>query len=208
MIAHNVRVFQGDIDDEWMQLVHDAGSVAWDIETTGLDLYAAHIATCQLAAAGRIAVVQVDPRGNPSRLSALLQNRVVRKVFHHAPFDLRFMTHHWQIEAANVACTKIAAKVVDPRRDRATYSLRPLLERYLDIVIDKSEQRSDWARANLSSEQIAYAATDVKHLQLLLDTLLRRAEEQGLLGLVQSSFAYLPARVQLDLLGAADVYAY
>ena len=86
--------------------------------------------------------------------------------------------------------------------------VQPVLLRHLGVIISKAEQRSDWTSAVLSAEQMSYAATDVRHLVTLLDRLMRNAEDRGLTDLVEQSFAYLPTRVELDIRGSGDVFAY
>ncbi|MGH1526501.1 hypothetical protein ACRAWC_21795 [Leifsonia sp. L25] len=72
----------------------------WDIETTGLDWRSATIETCQLSFAGEVFVVQLLGNQHPDNLSRLLAAPKVTKLFHHAPFDVRFMTAHWAVRAA------------------------------------------------------------------------------------------------------------
>ncbi|WNV77832.1 ribonuclease D [Geodermatophilus sp. DSM 44513] len=202
------RLYQGDIDQDFFDRARAEGRVAWDIETTGLDWATDRIGTCQLAVAGEIAVVQLGEWGAPDRLRSLLEDPIMVKVFHHAPFDLRFMAHHWKADPANVACTKIASKILDPGLDPRAHSLKPVLERYLGVVIDKAEQRSDWVRGALSNAQVAYAARDVQYLAELHDLMERRAVGVDVAPLLRASYDYLPTRVKLDLMGAEDVYAY
>lgn len=209
MMTQDVAILRGDLDAEWLDRALAARTIAWDIETTGLDWATDSIGTIQISADANIVVVQLarDQRP-PAVLSALLADERVTKVFHHAPFDLRFMSHAWQVTPSNVACTKIATKIIEPGRTSGEYSLKPILHRYLGVEIDKGEQASDWARADLSDAQLAYAANDVRHLVALLHALLGEAERRDVLGDLRASFAYLPTRVALDLSGAGDVYAY
>ena len=199
---------RGDIDGQILDGARSVGQVSWDIETTGLDWATDEIRTVQLAFADAVVIIQLQPWRRPALLNSLLEDRSVRKVFHHAPFDLRFMVGHWNARPANVACTKIAAKILDPGRDKSHYSLKPVLERHLGIVISKDQQVSDWSRDELSPAQLAYAASDVRYLRELLSHLLSSAHQKGLADLIESSFAYLPTRVRLDLSGAGDVFAY
>ena len=87
------------------------------------------------------------------------------KVFHHAPFDLRFMNHASGYRAASVRCTKVASKLLDPQAPNQMHSLQTLAARYLGVHLAKGAVRtSDWSAA-LSAEQVAYAADDVIHLR-------------------------------------------
>lgn len=202
------QVIRGDLPDDLARQAQRASVVAWDIETSGLNWREDSIGTCQVAFGGAIAIVVVDGHSRPTNLVRLLEAHEVQKVFHHAPFDLRFMTYQWRCQVTNVACTKIASKILDPHLEPSDHSLRPVLARHLGVDISKAEQRSDWLRRDLTDAQVQYAATDVAYLAELVAVLLDRSDRQGLQDLVLQSWAYLPARVALDLRGSGDVFAY
>jgi ribonuclease D len=108
-----------------------------------------------------------------------------------------------------VACTKIASRILNPDLETAQHSLKPLLARYLDVQIEKGSVRtSDWNVSKLSAEQIAYAAGDVLYLPALLEVLMAESRAVGLADIIERSFDYLPVRVETDLIGCGDVYAY
>lgn len=205
--THHV-VTREDLAEEALSRARAFGRVAWDIETGGLDWSHDQIHTCQVALGDEIAVVQLRPGTVPTNLRSLLADPRVVKVFHHAPFDLRFMTHQWAVTPASVACTKIAAKIVYPGRTREEYSLKPLLRDLLAVEIDKEQQVSDWSREELSPAQLDYAANDVRYLDRLYEVLHAAAERLGVSRLVTASYEYLPTRVLLDLAGTGDVYQY
>lgn len=208
MISQDVTLLTDDVDARFLKRAIASGRVGWDIETTGLDWRSARIATVQVATPHEIAVVHLKPRHVPRRLSRLVASADVEKVFHHAPFDLRFMASSWQVQAQRVSCTKILSKIIDPTAPHDQHSLKPVLERYLGIHINKDQQQSDWATVTLQAEQVAYAATDVRHLLALLDVMAKRAQVLEVWELAAASFSYLPARVALDLRGCGDVFAY
>lgn len=208
VIDGGLELQTGDLSAARLEDARAAGRVAWDIETSGLSFRADEIETCQVALGHDIVVVRLERGVVPQNLRELLGDDAVLKVFHHAPFDLRFMAHKWGVRPHSVACTKIAAKILWPGRDSSEYSLKPLLEEMLDVSIDKGQQVSDWSRAVLTSEQLAYAANDVRFLTRLYDELMTRATACGLADAVEASYAYLPTRVQLDIAGAGDVFAY
>lgn len=208
MIAEDVTLLADDVDEGFLELAVRHGRIACDIETTGLDWRSAQIGTVQVATVSKIVVVQLKPGQIPKRLSQLIASTDVEKVFHHAPFDLRFMAWSWHVQAHRVACTKILSKILDPAAPHEHHSLKPVLERYLDVHITKDEQRSDWTANILSTKQVAYAAADVRYLLPLLDVMMERAQALGTWELACASFTYLPIRVALDLHGSGDVYAY
>lgn len=198
----------GDVTAEFERAVREVGLVAWDIETSGLDWRLDRIGTCQLHTlnAGTL-IIKIDGHV-PERLRDLLGSSRVTKVFHHAPFDLRFMSHQWKIAPRNVACTKILSKIVRPRVDDAEHSLKPVLARYLGVEIDKSQQRSDWLQKNLTPAQQAYAARDVQFLIPLLHALHDEARASGVADIVDKTFDYIPVRVDTDIRGCGDVFSY
>jgi ribonuclease D len=121
---------------------------------------------------------------------------------HFARFDVAVLQHSLGITVSPVRCTKIAARLVRTFTDR--HGLRDLCRELLGVEISKQQQTSDWGAGELTSDQLAYAASDVFYLHALwekLEALLRR---EGRLELAEACFAFLPARGRLDLLGYED----
>lgn len=208
MIQDSVRKYIGDLSEAEADNARRVGLIAWDIETSGLEWKKDRIATCQIFVPNYdVYLVQVNgPAKVPPTLSSLLSDRAVLKIFHHAMFDLRFMAFHWKVIPTNVACTKIASKLLDPLG--LDHSLQQILLKNLNIRIDKESRVSNWLKDDLSQEQLEYAASDVIYLPRLFSHLKERLKICNRWDLATSSFDFLPARVQLDLLGAGDVYSY
>ena len=202
-----VNTTQGDLTPRQHEYFRCVSQLAWDIETSGLDWRTDSIGTCQLTDGSRTVIVQMNGH-HPDLLADLLQHPAIQKVFHHAMFDLRFMSHQWGVTPANIACTKIASKILDPNAPTEAHSLKALLRGRLGVRISKAQQQSDWLNAQLSDDQLKYAATDVAHLSRLLAVLLDELRQLGRLHLALESFAYVPARVQLDISGSGDVFTY
>lgn len=205
--TQTVNLIDGDVTADFEGAVRDAAIVAWDIETSGLNWRLDHIATCQLHVPGvGTQIIRVDDR--PERLRELLMSERVLKVFHHAPFDLRFMRYQWKANPRNVACTKILSKIVRPEAASEEHSLKPTLERFLGVALDKSQQTSNWLSPVLTREQLTYAARDVEYLVPLLDRLMDEARASGVADIAERTFEYLPTRVETDIRGCGDVFAY
>ena len=88
--------------------------------------------------------------------------------------------------------------------------MRDLCRELLGVEISKQQQTSDWGAPELTSEQMAYAASDVLYLHALwekLEALLRR---EGRLDLAEACFAFLPTRTVLDAMGyeTPDIFAH
>ncbi len=179
------------------------------METSGLDWRQDRLGTCQLFA-DEVGVVVVSlAEAVPGRLAELLENPAVEKVFHHAPFDLRFMSHEWRIRPAAIRCTKIASKLCSPDLPNKDHSLQSLVLRHVGFHLQKGSVRtSDWTAAHLSGAQIEYAADDVIYLPELLRVLEGELKARDLEALYDECCKFLPALVQLQLGGYPDVFAY
>lgn len=204
-----VRVVSLDLPDHLIEAYRRAGTVAWDTETSGLDPLSDELQLCQLSARGvGTTLVQIH-RGRPAGLIALLADRAVRVVMHHAPFDLLFIRVAWEVQATNVRCTKIASKLLAPQSPSSEHSLAALCSRLLGLSLTKGPVRtSDWGAVALADEQIRYASADVDHLLDLYDVLEGRLVSAGLSDLYNRCCAFLPTRTEVAALGLSDVFAY
>ena len=204
-LLDGLSLHDADLPDEALRFARNCRVVAWDIETSGLHWVTDRIATCQVYVPNHaVYVVRVDA-GRHDNLRALLADPDVTKLFHHAVFDLRFLSHHWGVVASNVMCTKIASKVLNP--GATDHTLKGLLARYLSEPIEKGLRMSNWF-GELTEEQLRYAATDVVHLPRLFRVLADELRDSKRWPLAQASFDYLPTRVALDLAGCQDVFTY
>lgn len=180
--------------------------VAVDTETMGLDARRDRLCLVQLSAGdGQAHLVQIIPerlggRGSECpNLKRLLADPATVKLMHFARFDVGILRHALGVAVAPVRCTKIAAKLVRTFTDR--HGLRDLCRELLGVEISKQQQTSDWGAAELTPEQLAYAASDVLHLHALWTRLEALLIRENRLALAVSCFAFLPARAELDLLG-------
>lgn len=203
-----VTLLRHDVTEDLLSDFREAGRVAWDIETTGLDWRDGQIGTCQLHAANTGTVIVQIGDERPDRLAQLLAEKSVLKVFHHAPFDLRWMAGHWRTPVAAIACTKVASRLLNPDAASPFHSLRHLTEHHLGVHLDKAERMSDWTLEKLTTSQLQYAAADVVHLLPLLDKLTEQLGGSGLLQHYQQCLAYLPTRILFDVNGWPDVFSY
>ncbi len=201
-----IETFIGDAPAGLLAEFTTTGEVAWDIETSGLDCLRDRIATCQLAnRVGQVLLVQLNG-AVPVNLAGLLADPATRKVFHYAVFDTSFMIRAWKIRPANLACTKVSSKLLQPLSEE--HSLKALLANHLGVAIDKSQRLSDWFARALTLEQVEYAANDVIHLLPLYDALHALLDERGLGTLAEDCFRHLPTRALLESGGYRDVFAY
>lgn len=205
----SVTVVEGDLPASLARLLASAERVGVDTETSGLEWASDRLELCQLFSAATGPVLVRNVVDFPHRLAGLLGDENVIKVFHYAPFDLRFLEAQWSIRARRVECTKAASRILDPHLPAAEHSLKPLLHRHLGVTISKDAIRtSDWGAASLSQEQLNYAAADVRHLEALSDDLRGRLEAGSLHDLFAEVCAYLPTDAHLAVTGTPNPLNY
>ncbi len=180
--------------------------IAVDTEAMGLDPRRDRLCLVQLSAGdGSVHCVQILPAalggrgGDAPNLARLLSDPARVKLFHFARFDVALLRHALGVEVSPVRCTKIASKLVRTFTDR--HGLKDLCKDLLGVEISKQQQTSDWGAAELTPEQLAYAASDVLHLHALWERLEALLKREGRLELAEACFRFLPARGALDLLG-------
>ncbi|MFV0295982.1 MAG: ribonuclease D [Hyphomicrobiaceae bacterium] len=201
MTSPRIHLHKGDLPAS----VTFTGSVAIDTETLGLRPHRDRLCLVQLSGGNNEAhLVQLDGKDwSAPRLRALLADPNVLKIFHYGRFDIAVLQHWLGVATTPVWCTKIASKLTRTYTDR--HGLKDLCAELLGVELSKQQQSSDWAKADLSQQQLAYAASDVLYLHALknqLETMLAREHRTAL---ADAAFRFLPVRADLDLAGFEDM---
>lgn len=203
------QLVDGDLPSTIADGMCAAGVIAVDTETSGLNWAADSLHMCQLYTDETGPVLLRRVRQFPQQLARVLGAADVTKVFHFAPFDLRFLEAGWGVRVVNIECTKTASKLLEPELLPADHSLQALLRRHLGVMIEKGPVRtSDWGAATLTDEQVAYAATDVIHLVALADHLRGRLQDANRADLFAQVCAYMPVDAHLEVSGFPNPLTY
>lgn len=176
-----------------------AGTLALDLETTGLDPRADRVRLLSLACDGGPAYLVDCFEVDPSPLWPVLADKLL--VIHNAAFDLAFLANLGLTPALPVRDTMLMAQLLVA----GTYDkvgLADCCQRWLGRDLDKGEQRSDWS-GPLSEAQLAYAARDVLVLLPLHERLSAKAEAAKLCEAVEVESRCLPATVWMGNAGVA-----
>ena len=192
-----IDLHDGDLPDglSW------GDAVAIDTETMGLNPHRDRLCLVQLSAGdGTCHIVQFrDGDYRAPNLRRLLTDPDVVKIFHFARFDLAAISVYMGVMVEPVYCTKIASRLVRTFTDR--HGLKDLCRDLLGVDLSKQQQMSDWGAAELTPEQLKYAASDVLHLHALRTRLQAMLEREGRVALAEACFRFLPTRATLDLGG-------
>ena len=176
-------------------------SIAIDTETMGLNFLRDRLCLVQISSGdGDAHLVQFEQgQYDAPNLKKLLNNDKVLKIFHFARFDLATLKYHLKVDIKNVYCTKIASKLIRTYTD--AHGLKTLCEELLSVEISKKQQSSDWGNAEISKQQIDYAASDVLYLHQLKTKLDEMLKREGRFEDFKHCLEFLPTRVNLDLQG-------
>ena len=181
------------------------GAIAVDTETLGLKPSRDRLCLVQLSAGdGEVHIVQMDGENyDAPNLKAVLGDRALVKIFHYARFDLAVIAQYLNVHAAPLWCTKIASKLTRTYTDR--HGLKDLCRELLGVDLSKAQQSSDWGAAELSDEQLNYAASDVLHLHALKEKLETMLDREGRRPMAEACFDFVLVRSAMDLAGWDDM---
>jgi ribonuclease D len=203
------QVCDGDLTAAMLEEYLTATAIAVDTETMGLLPQRDRLCLVQLCdPQGHVTALRVEKgQQEAPHLKQLLEATQVTKVFHFARFDLATLRYHLGIYVNPVFCTKIASKLA--RTYSPKHGLKELVQELERIELDKTAQSSDWGNvAQLSEDQLDYAANDVRYLLSIQQKLTEMLQREERWELAQDCFRCLPAIVSLDLLQYSNVFEH
>ncbi|SFX05272.1 ribonuclease D [Marinospirillum alkaliphilum] len=174
----------------WMELEE----LAMDTEFIRTDTFYPKPALLQVGDGQACYLLDVLALGKPESLRRLLVGGPV-KVFHSCSEDLEMLQHWLGVLPTPLIDTQLAAAVAEQETGMG-YSR--LVERLLQISLEKGETRSNWLQRPLTESQQHYAALDVEYLLPVWQLLKNRLLEQGRLELVREESQWLVTEAASD----------
>ena len=128
--------------------------------------------TCLVQVATRRQIYLIDPLafGGPAELAPLapiFASPDICKIFHAAEYDIFVLKRDCSFQFANLFDTMISAQLLG----YPSVGLAGLAKRHFDVNLPKDEQRSDWSKRPLRTNQLTYAAADVMYLISVVEKL-------------------------------------
>jgi len=150
-----------------------ATTIAFDTEFVSEDSYRPHLCLVQVAAAGRLAVIDAIEIEDMTPFWDRLASGDHQTIVHAGRQELCFSLQAIGKRPHRLFDTQLAAGMVGLEYP-AAYST--LVARLLGKTLGKGETRTDWRRRPLSGRQIDYALQDVVYLEQLRETLMKQLE--------------------------------
>lgn len=203
------QVCDRDLNDAVLSEYLNAEAIAVDTETMGLLPQRDRLCLVQLCdPEGRVTVIRITKgQTEAPNLKKLMEAANVFKVFHFARFDVATLRHNLGIQVTPIFCTKIASKLARTYTNR--HGLKDLVQELEQVELDKTAQSSDWGNAaNLSDQQLSYAANDVRYLLSARQKLIEILKREERWELAQECNKCLPTIVSLDLLQFKDLFEH
>lgn len=176
--------------------------IGLDTETTGLDPHTSKLRLIQLATPQQVFVIdnfQFQPEQLKPMLN-LLTNPQQVKIGHNIKFDAKFLSRHCGVRLNGIFDTYLSSLLISAGDENDRHGLEPVTLRYLDLQLNKEEQRSDWSR-ELSASQLEYAARDATVLLPLREKQLSKLEQMDLLVVADLEFDCILSVAGLELAG-------
>src|SRR5207247_9509966 len=108
-------------------------------------------------------------------------------IMHGADYDLRLLRKHHEFVPSAIFDTMLAARLLGLRQ----FSLGNLVEKYLQVKLEKGAQKANWAMRPLTERMARYARHDTHYLKPLADRLKPELAAKGRLAWHQESCARL-----------------
>ncbi len=156
----------------YLPVVRAADWIAVDTEADSLHAYPEKVCLIQIStsASDRLVDPLADIDINPL-LDALTGHQLI---MHAADYDLRLLFKHHAFTPGSIFDTMLAARLLGYRE----FGLGALVEKILEVKLDKGPQKADWARRPLTERMLNYARNDTHYLKKLANHLTRDLTEK------------------------------
>lgn len=161
--------------------------VAMDTEFIRTDTFYPRPALLQVGDGKACYLLDVLALGRPECLLNLLVSGPL-KLFHSCSEDLEMLQHWLGVLPNPLVDTQLAVGLTE---GDSSMGYQRMVEKYLGLVLDKGETRSNWLQRPLTDAQQLYAAKDVEYLLPIWEKLKTQLEENNKLDILYEESRWL-----------------
>ena len=195
-----INYCNNDLNEYLFGLYNKSSLLAVDTEAMGLVHGRDRLCLIQICNENDITTcIRIDQKQTSSqKIKNLFEDKEITKIFHFARFDIAALKCNLGINTKNIFCTKIASKLARTYTNK--HGLKDLIYELLGVELDKSSQSSDWGKeSDFSSEQINYAANDVRYLISAMKELKIILKREDRYELAEKCFNSIHIHSELDI---------
>lgn len=176
-------------------------TVAFDLETTGLNPHDSRILLAQFGFPDQQFVIDVS-KVDISPLMPFMSSKKWKKIVFNGKFDEQFILKNYGVPILNVFDCMIAERVIAPE-SRWGNSLEDLVSVYLGISLDKEVRKTFYGKRStkFSEQQIEYSAEDVNHLFRLHELQITKLENLKMMHVAELEFDLITVISNMELEG-------
>jgi DNA polymerase I len=163
----------------------------------GLDPYKSRVRLLQIGFRDNVYIIDLFHVTDLTKARTLLEREDVWSWWVNGKFDYKQLAVNADIIVSNLADFMAAARLLNLPASKLAY----LVKRYLHRDRDKAEQKSDWSIAELTDEQLTYAAEDVSDMMDLQPVIVTELKEQHLWTAFSIETQALPGTGEFEING-------
>lgn len=176
--------------DNFIERISTASWLALDTEFIRGRHYFSKLCLIQIATKDHLACIDPLACDDLSSFADLLYNTNITKVLHAVHQDMDIFYQLFKKIPTPIFDSQVAAAVLGIG-NQIGYS--NLVAALLEIELDKSQSRTDWAKRPLSTRQLNYAIDDVRYLREIYPMLLDQLQKLNRLDWLMPSFEHSTA---------------
>jgi ribonuclease D len=157
----------------WLARLDAAPWLALDTEADSLHAYPEKVCLIQISLPGQDMLI--DPLAGMDLNPLFAHLRPRELILHGADYDLRLLCRTYGFVPHAIFDTMLAARLIGCER----FGLSDLVQRFLNLTLEKGPQKANWARRPLTPKMEAYARNDTHHLHALATILREQLEAKG-----------------------------
>lgn len=158
--------------------IANSNAIALDTEFVRTRTFYPHLGLLQVFNGEYAALIDPLAITDWQAFLAILNNPTIEKYFHSCSEDIEVFLHFFGCLPTPIIDSQIFASFLD---NPISSGYASLVNKYLNVELDKSETRTDWLKRPLTEKQCDYAINDVLYLFPLMNLLKTQLTKQGYL---------------------------